>query len=246
MIIDAHAHVGDAMFFDKDLPVDQIVSAAEEAGIERIVVSNWKALNYDMEEGNKELAGWIKRFPGRLYGYVSVSSPRFGQRAIDEINRGLNDYGMVGVKVFANEQFPLYEPCMMDLLAYAAELGVPVLAHTAGRQSALVAEQLRNLKLVMSHMGNTLDPGRGDWHWAIAAAKKYPNIYLETCGSSPTQGFIEAAVDAIGPERILFGTDLPVFDPHVQVAKVQDAEISSEAKAMILGGNAARLFGLTT
>lgn len=244
MIIDSHAHVGDRLFFGLGLTVAEVLERAAETGIEKTIVSSWKALRYDMFEGNHEVAQWTKQFDGRLYGYVAVSSPRFGWRARDEIHRGLEDHHMVGVKVYSGEQFPLSDPYMLELLAHVAELGVPVLAHTSGKQAAEVARQIPSLKLIMSHTGTTLDPGRGDWHWAVKAAQQCPNIYLETSGSSPILGLIEAAVEAVGPERVLFGTDLPAMEPHVQLAKVTDADIDERSKALLLGGNAARLFNL--
>ena len=57
-------------------------------------------------------------------------------------------------------------------------------------------------------------------------------------------GMIEYAVDHLGPEKILFGTDMPALDPWVQRAKVEGAEITEEAKRLIMGGNVERLLGL--
>jgi len=242
MIIDAHIHVGSAIYYGLPLPVQDIIALADEAEIEKVIASHFRAIWYDMREGNAELARWTRQFRGRLYGYVGINSAAYGQLAIDEIDRGLNDYGMVGVKVYTSEQFPLYDPQMKEIIAHVADLGVPLLAHTSPQQAELVLREIPNVKLVLAHMGNTFDPGRGAWQWAISVAKKHANVYLETCSSSPTLGFIEAAVEAIGPERVLFGTDMPLFDPHTQMAKVLDADLQMSAKASILGGNAARLF----
>lgn len=242
MIIDAHVHVGSAIYYGLPLDVQDIIALADEAEIEKLVASHFRAIWYDMREGNAELGRWIRQFRGRLYGYVGIHSPAYGQLAIDEIDRGLHDYGMVGVKVYTSEQFPLYDPQMKEIIAHVADLGVPLLAHTSPQQAEPVMREIPDVKLVLAHMGNTFDPGRGAWQWAISLAKKYANVYLETCSSSPTLGFIEAAVEAIGPERVLFGTDMPLFDPHTQMAKVLDADLQMNDKASILGGNAARLF----
>ena len=48
----------------------------------------------------------------------------------------------------------------------------------------------------------------------------------------------------LGPKKILFGTDMPLLDPHTQLAKVTGAQIDADAKARILGGNMAELLGL--
>ena len=79
---------------------------------------------------------------------------------------------------------------------------------------------------------------------AIAAAQKYPNVYLETCSTYRTPGVIEELVEKGGADRVLYGSDMPLMDPRPQIGKIITARISSEAKRMALGGNAARLLGL--
>ena len=49
---------------------------------------------------------------------------------------------------------------------------------------------------------------------------------------------------AVGAERVLFGTDMPLLDPCASLYKVYDAAIGDEARALILGGNMARLAGV--
>jgi hypothetical protein len=72
---------------------------------------------------------------------------------------------------------------------------------------------------------------------------KHGNIYADTSSSmSITSNLIEWAVAEIGPERILFGSDTPLYFSPVQRARIDHAEISDEAKQLILRGNAERLF----
>ena len=51
-------------------------------------------------------------------------------------------------------------------------------------------------------------------------------------------------VAAIGAERVLYGSDVPFLSPVPQVGKVVYADIGETEKRMILGLNAARLFGV--
>jgi predicted TIM-barrel fold metal-dependent hydrolase len=48
----------------------------------------------------------------------------------------------------------------------------------------------------------------------------------------------------VGPERVLFGTDLPLLDPCASLYKVYDADIDEDARELILGGNMSRLTGV--
>ncbi|WP_431281505.1 amidohydrolase family protein [Humitalea sp. 24SJ18S-53] len=54
---------------------------------------------------------------------------------------------------------------------------------------------------------------------------------------------IEMAVAILGPERIMLGTDYPIFDTRVATEAVAAARIDRAARDAIAFGNAARLFG---
>ena len=76
------------------------------------------------------------------------------------------------------------------------------------------------------------------------AVKPYPNLYLDMSGFDPERGIVEKAVEVLGAERVLFGSDAPGRSYAAQLAKVQYADISEDDKALVLGGNAARLLDL--
>ena len=54
-------------------------------------------------------------------------------------------------------------------------------------------------------------------------------------------GYLEAIVEAVGAERVIFGTDMPFIDPFFGLAKVSGAKLTAGQKALILGGNVRRL-----
>ena len=62
--------------------------------------------------------------------------------------------------------------------------------------------------------------------------------------SSLSHSSIEDGVYALGADRFLYGSDIPLLDPRNQVAKIATAEISQEDKRKILGLNASKLFKL--
>ena len=68
------------------------------------------------------------------------------------------------------------------------------------------------------------------------------NIYIDTSSAkSINSGLIEWAVSEVGPEKILFGTDTPLYFAASQKARIEYAEIDEEAKQIILFRNAAQL-----
>ena len=64
------------------------------------------------------------------------------------------------------------------------------------------ADKYPNMKLIIAHLGSIE-------HINAIKAAKHGNIYTDTSGYlSSLNNVIEYAVDAIGSERILFGTDM--------------------------------------
>ena len=79
---------------------------------------------------------------------------------------------------------------------------------------------------------------------AIRLEQTHPNVVVETASSFRTPGAIEQLVRGIGAERILFGSDIPIMDPRVQIGKILTADMSEADKRQITGGNAVRLLRL--
>ena len=78
----------------------------------------------------------------------------------------------------------------------------------------------------------------------MEAANSCSNIYLETCTSLGEHDSIEFLVNGAGEDRVLYGSDIPLMDPRLQVGRIVTADISDEAKVKVLGLNAIKLLGL--
>jgi predicted TIM-barrel fold metal-dependent hydrolase len=243
MVIDGHVHVGTGVFFHMDADADDLVRLADELGFDKLFVTDLDALFYDMREGNDRLARRVAAHPDRLIGYVSVPTPRLNARAVEEVRRCRERYGFAGLKIYSHPEASIAEPGTYPLLETAAEYGMPVLAHTTPDECDHLMAAVPECRLLMAHMGGH-PYALGDWHRAVMVARKHPNLLLDTATSQIDNGMIEHAVEQIGAERILFGTDMPLLDPHTQLAKVQGAAISDQDKQAILGGNLVRLLGL--
>ena len=244
MIIDGHVHIGTSTYFQMSADADFLLRQADAAGFDRLFVTDLNALFYDMREGNDSLALEIAGHADRLIGYVSIPTPRLGPLALDEVRRCHEQYGFRGVKIYSHPEAPITEPGTAPLLALAAQLRMPVLAHTTPEECDRLMEMVPDVPLVMAHMGGH-PYAYGDWHRAIDVASRHAKLLLDTASSQIDNGMIEAAVARLGPEKILFGTDMPLLDPHTQLAKVRGARIDDRAKALILGGNLERLLGLS-
>lgn len=245
IVIDAHAHLDCRGKYGDPAG---IVELADEAGIDIVCLSPVTALFYDMKIGNQQAVDAARRFPKRILAYANFPSAEGGPEVLEEIEARVRRDGAIGFGEVINPgtnagQYLLNTtPHWVAVFKKAAALRIPILTHQRPADAEVIATMVPEATILMAHMGN--GDSEGNWRRAIVAAQRCPNLYLETCSSTVDYGFIEAAVKALGPERVIFGTDMPLLDPHVQVAKITGAKISTEAKQLILGGNMARLLGL--
>jgi hypothetical protein len=130
-------------------------------------------------------------------------------------------------------------------MALAGERGLPVLFHTGHPIFTLpwsieeVAVNFPQTKVVFGHMGH----GNVVYiNASIDIACRRPNVYLETSGM-PMHTKIREAVERVGPERVLYGSDAPFHHPAVEQLKVQLSGLGQADVERVLGGNAAALYG---
>jgi uncharacterized protein len=245
MIIDAHAHYGDWYFPIENPSADAIVAKMAKLGVDRVVLSSSLAIVYDFREGNAELAEAMRGRPG-LAGYVSVNA-NYPEESLAEMETYLGKSppnGFVGVKVhpqLAAKGFDCPE-CVLFAEA-AARYDVPILIHTFATplespwNVARVAEKVPAAKFILGHMGGY------DWESGIAVGKARPNTWLEICSTCTDPRKLRAAIEAVGAGRVLFGTDATLFAPEYMLGAMDDMGLSAQERAMVMGGNALRLFG---
>ncbi len=78
-------------------------------------------------------------------------------------------------------------------------------------------------------------------HPEVAA---YPNLHLDISGSGIDRyGILRKAIDTIGKEKLLFGTDYPVNNPAVYVHGALFEPLAEEEFDALFAGNFLRLIG---
>ena len=119
----------------------------------------------------------------------------------------------------------------------------PVFLHTPN--AACVETGLHFAKTYTMHKFIFLGMGGAGWRTGIAAAHQATNIYLEISGALD-RAKIPAAVETLGPHRLLFGSSLPYLDPAATLGLLKDAHLSQTEHRRILYDNAYRLFNLAS
>ena len=239
-VFDCHAHVG-RMAHVESVPLEEQVMGMDRLGIEVTAVSSLRAIGGDIQRGNDEVAEAMRRFPGRFIGYCHVSAC-YPDLMETELERCFAVPGFRGVKVY--QVGPSYtDPLFLPAWEFARRWKAPVLAHTWGGNLTgfdVVAEKYPEVAFLMGHSGSAFA-----YEPYLKAAKKCPNLYLDLTYSREHTNMIEHFVEEIGPDRIVWGPDAPLFSQAQQLSKVLYARISDQAKRKILFDTAARLFRLS-
>jgi predicted TIM-barrel fold metal-dependent hydrolase len=89
----------------------------------------------------------------------------------------------------------------------------------------------------MDHVVATRDPG------APRPSALVGGLVFDTASLGPRS--LEMAVAVLGTERIMLGTDYPIFDSAVATDALMEARISDAARAAVASGTAMRVLGLT-
>ena len=242
MIIDAHSHLGYSEIFSAGVTEELLLATMEANGIDVSMVM--PAAGSDPRPTHDAIADLTMRHPGRIFGMVSMT-PLIGRSAYErEAERCIRELGFKAIKLHpqAHAVSPAFEVSNV-VFEMADALGVPVMVHTgSGAPFALPsllirrARQYPQLKIILAHAGFAIYSEE-----AIIAAEVCDNIYLE-----PTwciAGDIRRMVKMLGPQRVMFGGDLPSNVP-VELTKYRTLDLTDEERAWCLARTARDVFDL--
>lgn len=251
--IDVHGHFG---LYDRTSGglADRLMSAdietvcrrAQAAEIGLTVVSALRALlpyGGDVLRGNEEARQAAERQDA--IRFWAVIDPRL-PATYDQAAELLAHPRCTGIKIHPHAHAYEIRDHGDALFAFVAEHDAVVLTHSGDPGSYPEdflpwIDRYPNVTLILAHLGNSDDGGIQRQVYAVRHAR-HDNVYIDTSSArSILSGLIEWAVGEVGADRLLFGTDTPLYWPACQKARIETAEISPEAKAAILRTNAARL-----
>ena len=264
-IIDTHAHI---RLDDDDgisgaipphpLGTDALRKLDDDAGVVEsalIVIARKDQMERTRTQNDAVLAS-AAASGGRFYAVVSVH-PADGPAALLELER-VAKLGAKEVKLHPNTQnFDVTDPPVGAVVEKCGELGMAVLFDSYKPWDAsemgkllLLAVQHPKTKLVLAHMGFThfreavsfelirrLGMAENVWFDISAIANTY--------AGSPVQDELVWTIRKVGTDRVLFGTDWPVYTPAQTVKAVRQMKFTYAEQKQIFHDNAARLFGLT-
>jgi len=235
MIFDAHMHVGDfGPMFRVSLDRDGLAAIIDEHGYEGCCV---------FHPDNEYVRTVVESIP-EAYALV-WGNPRV-PGYVEEVERFLEHPKFLGLKLHPlidgyHPNDPAVHP-LMDLLLERG--GLPVLIHSGHPIFTLpwsieeLAVAFPGVKVVMGHMGH----GNVVYiNASIDIAARNPNVYLETSGM-PMHTKITEAVERVGIERVLYGSDAPFHHPAVEILRVRVSGLGEAELDRVLRANSIALF----
>jgi uncharacterized protein len=244
VIFDMHMHIDDIPALGWSMSAAECIERMDEAGVDAAAVMTIADLPGINPEALELIAEACDGHPGRLYGFIRLH-PWYRQESLSLLSRAVGELGFRGLKLHPVSS--LAHPAGEDTIALirkAGELGVPTLFHcgdepmTTPMSIEPAAAACPDSTVILGHMGGYFHVDE-----AMEVAERHSNIVLET-SATPYPAKIKEAVERIGPERVVFGSDGPVSSPVLEREKVMIAGLSTEDTALVLGVNAARLLGM--
>lgn len=243
-VLDLHGHGGPwCEFWSPANDPAAMVRVLDRLGVQAIVLAPHLAIGPDPDAGNEMIIDWSRRFPGRLLGYASVY-PHEPETVRDRLNRAF-DRGLVAVKVHPScHRHPIGGPGYRAIWEVARERRSFVLSHTWHGDPtcgpglfAPLAEEYPEVPIILGHSGG-MPAGFAE---SIALARRYPNLYLDTCGSRVTGEWIRRMVAEVGADRVVYGSDLPFIDIRYCLGKAALSGLADDQLRLVMGLNAKRL-----
>jgi predicted TIM-barrel fold metal-dependent hydrolase len=249
-IWDIHSHLYRVPGDTPEQRMEFLIRCADRVGVERLILSQGYSADLHptpdgLRQENDRVMRAVRRFPNRAYGSVYLS-PSYLDFSLQEFDRCVRDGPMIGIGELEADK-RCSAPELDPIVERAVAMKAPILQHCwlkvggnePGESSpfdlVVLAKRHPDANFICAHTG-------GDWERGIRIIRDTRNICAEIAGSDPTSGFVEMAVRELGPERVVYGSDVGGRSFASQLSKVMGADIPESAKALVLGGNLRRLF----
>jgi predicted TIM-barrel fold metal-dependent hydrolase len=235
--------------------IQDIIARGDTLGIDKMVLlADVFAFGaYPNELEVKQINDWtiefVNQFAGKLYGFCFLNPSNSPEFVKSEIDRCYNA-GLCGIKLEVSLNC---RSSKLDVLMQKAEeLDIPVLHHCWYKTTdkceeesdpsdlADLARRFPEVNIIVAHLAGIRERG-------LNAIADYSNVFVDTSGGQPVADLVEYAVNLLGAERVIFGSDAYGArgrDQACQLGRVLGANISSENKDLILKLNAERLLKL--
>lgn len=262
MIIDAHCHIypekialkasqSTGNFYSIPMKYDgtisQMFEAGDEAGIDKFIVESVATTPKQVSSINHFIADTVNQYPERLYGLGTLHPDSENIFAdIEEIQI----LGLKGVKLHPDiQEFKLDDYRCLKIYEICEQKNIPILVHTGDKRYDYsnpnrllpILQIYKSLTFIGAHFG-----GWSMWVEAAEQLHGIKNLYVD-CSSSffaLDDATIIKLIDMYGTDRVLFGTDYPMWSMKETVDRLKSLGYSKEDLDKIFYKNAVKVFSL--
>lgn len=262
-VIDAHCHIypekiaeravmGTSTFYNQVFAckgtVTDLHTEAEKAGIDFMIVQSVATTPKQVKSINEFIAREVAASNGKMLGLGTLHPD---SEDIKGDIAHLKQLGLKGVKLHPDIQaFKLDDYRCLKIYELMEKEGLVLLLHTGDSRYDYsnpnrlipILETYTNLKVIGAHFG-----GYSVWDEAIKVLPHHENFYVDCSSSFPFIKDKKKAVELInayGEDRVLFGTDYPMWSPKEELDYFMSLNLTDTAKEKILSLNAKKLFKL--
>lgn len=260
-IADAHCHIYPEKIADRAVAgtdtfygtaakcrgtTDDLIKVGGEAGIDRFIVQSVATTPKQVKSINEFIAATVEKYPALLTG-LGTLHPDSEDIAGDVAH--LKGLGLHGVKLHPDiQRFKLDDYRCLKIYELCEREQLPILMHTGDSRYDYsnpnrlipIMQIYTGLTVVGAHFG-----GWSIWEQASKQLCDIPNLYVD-CSSSLPYLKPETAVEIIrryGADRVMFGTDYPMWDPRDEVKSFMKLELTDVERRKILFENSERIYG---
>lgn len=272
-----YKHVDQASLISKAKDVwpdpdgQKLISGMDEGGVDFTIICGVDHIEVPAEtvqKENKTIAGIARRHPDRVAALAGVDPRR--KNAVDMVRECIEEFGMKGLKYHPDFGYNPSGPESYKLLEILNSIGGILLSHTGPlpppsrcklADPMLLADigvDFPEIRVIAAHMNSI------NWRQWAALAAQQPNLYGDLAMwdlyAFGNYGLfcreLRDIMDLAGSDKILFGTDDPVFKivrrtgDWIRLLKdlpekaPNGIRFTKEEIGAVLGGNAARILGM--
>lgn len=246
-----------------EVDAEMLISSMDVAGVDKSVIlpldfGRIEEPRVGIEMYNEWVFESCLTYEDRLIPFIGID-PMRGERALDIVEKMVKKFDAKGVKIYPGTGFRPDDDSVREFWQLIDGLNLVVVSHAGASWGPLdenfnhpiyfwnVLERFPSIKIIIAHLG-------GKWRFeTYEMAKEFKNVYADCSalqGWLPSQSEVaisrlkEAA--SIMPDRLIFGSDWPLFDmsyPYSQWVRfvIEKGWASEEIKERVLGKTFASL-----
>jgi predicted TIM-barrel fold metal-dependent hydrolase len=259
-VIDAHCHIypekiaskavgGTDNFYDIvskcEGTIDDLLARGAKAGVDHFIVQSVATTPKQVASINRFIAEEVEKSGGKFTGLGTLHPDSEDQEG-DVAH--LIELGLHGVKLHPDiQQFKIDDYRCLKIYELCEKHKLPILMHTGDyrydfsnpNRLVPILQIYTDLVIVGAHFG-----GWSIWDEASHKLCNFKNFYVDCSSSFPylKKETAKKIIERYTPDRVLFGTDYPMWSPKAELDTFLCLNLSEEDNKKILSGNAEKVY----